>query len=63
MAFAGSVEALDTDNDGTVDQEEAKADPAVAEQFTAIDANGDGVIDAAEFAAFQAPAAEGEAAE
>ena len=62
VAFA-DMKTLDADGSGTISQEEAQANPAVAEQFTVLDANGDGQVDEAEFAAFEAPAAEGEAAE
>lgn len=44
---------LDTDNDGLLSQEEAKAVPGLNDQWQTLDVNGDGKLDAAEFARFE----------
>ena len=44
---------LDTDNNGTLSQEEAKAIPGLSEQWEALDVNKDGQLDPAEFAKFE----------
>jgi opacity protein-like surface antigen len=51
-AQAADMAAVDTDGNGTVSMEEAKAAmPDMADDaFTAADANGDGQLDADEFA-------------
>ncbi|WP_260292020.1 EF-hand domain-containing protein [Sedimenticola hydrogenitrophicus] len=46
--------ALDTDNNGSLSQEEAKAIPGLIEQWDALDVNRDGQLDPAEFASFVA---------
>lgn len=45
--------ALDTDNNGTLSREEAKAVPGLSEQWDTLDANKDGQLDPAEFAKFE----------
>jgi len=45
--------ALDTDNNGTLSQEEAKAIPGLSEQWETLDVNKDGQLDPAEFAKFE----------
>ncbi len=57
------LKAADTNHDGLISREEAKALPRIAEQFDAIDANRDGQISADELRAFhqsQRGAARGE---
>jgi opacity protein-like surface antigen len=51
-AQAADMAAVDTDGNGTVSMEEAKAamPDMTDEAFTAADANGDGQLDADEFA-------------
>ncbi|WP_428604241.1 hypothetical protein [Sedimenticola sp.] len=44
---------LDTDNNGTLSQEEAKAIPGLSEQWEQLDVNKDGQLDPAEFAKFE----------
>lgn len=44
---------LDTNHDGVISQEEAKANPDLAARFSEIDANSDGRIESAEFARFE----------
>jgi hypothetical protein len=46
--------ALDTDNNGALSQEEAKAIPGLIEQWDALDLKSDGQLGAAEFASFVA---------
>jgi len=41
---AAAFKKADKDNDGTLDQEEAKAMPNVAKNFDAIDAEKDGTV-------------------
>lgn len=57
------LKAADTNHDGLISREEAKALPRIAEQFDAIDANKDGLISPEELRAFhqsQRGAARGE---
>lgn len=46
----------DKDGDKALNQEEAKAIPALAERFTEVDTNGDGLVSLAEFMASMQPA-------
>ena len=48
---AAMFKQADTNGDKALSMDEAKAMPAVAEQFKAIDANSDGAISEAEFMA------------
>lgn len=40
---------LDTDSDGRISKDEAKADPRIAKRFQEADANGDGYLTLDEF--------------
>jgi hypothetical protein len=46
----------DKDGDKALNQEEAKAIPALAERFAEVDTNGDGLVSQAEFMASMQPA-------
>jgi len=46
--------SLDTNHDGYISPQEAKADPKLSEQWDSADANGDGKIEESEFSAFEA---------
>lgn len=46
-------QALDTNRDGLISADEAKANPELSGQFKSFDANGDGQLDAIEFAKFE----------
>lgn len=48
-----SFKALDTNADGSISQQEAKASKGVSENYAALDRNKDGTLDAAEFSAFE----------
>ena len=48
------LKAADTNNDGLISREEAKALPRIAENFDAIDANKDGFLTAEELQAARA---------
>ncbi len=52
---AGSTtfSALDMNRDGNISQDEADADPMLAQQFQQVDSNGDGAINQSEFSAFE----------
>ena len=45
--------SLDTNNDGYISQQEAKADPKLTKQWNSADANGDGIVEQTEFSAFE----------
>lgn len=45
---------LDTNNDGKISQDEAKADPQLDKQFSSADSNHDNAVDQGEFAQFEA---------
>ncbi len=45
---------IDTDKNGTLSKEEAKAVPGLIEQWTSLDANADGQLDHTEFSKFVA---------
>jgi Ca2+-binding EF-hand superfamily protein len=49
--------SLDTNKDGYISQQEAKANPKLAKQWDSADANSDGKIEESEFSAFEAGAA------
>lgn len=49
-----SFNSLDTNHDGYISPQEAKADPKLSEQWDSADANGDGKIEETEFSAFEA---------
>ncbi len=44
---------LDSNQDGTISQDEAKADPQLEQNWAQADKNGDGSVDQAEFSAFE----------
>ena len=50
---SASFKALDTNADGRISQDEAKASKGVSENYGALDINKDGTLDAAEFSAFE----------
>jgi hypothetical protein len=45
---------LDTNSDGRISQDEAKADPQLEQQFSSADSNHDNAVDQGEFAQFEA---------
>ena len=59
--FAGTSnhKALDLDQDGYLNPEEAHAMPTLVEQWTEVDVNEDGRIDAVEFSRFESLSAPG----
>ncbi len=44
---------IDTDNDGTINKEEASVIPILSEKWIELDENTDGKLDQAEFAKFE----------
>jgi hypothetical protein len=44
---------IDTDKDGSINQQEASAYPDLSEKWEELDTNADGKLDAAEFAKFE----------
>ncbi len=44
---------IDTDQDGTINKEEASPYPILTDKWSELDANSDGVLDQAEFAKFE----------
>jgi Ca2+-binding EF-hand superfamily protein len=49
-----SFKSLDTNHDGYISPQEAKANSKLSDQWNTADANGDGKIEESEFSAFEA---------
>lgn len=52
-AESSSLQALDTNMDGTVSKDEAQSNPELVNRWDELDANGDGQLDEEEFAGFE----------
>lgn len=58
-AQADSLQALDTNMDGMVSEDEAQSNPELTNRWNELDTNGDGQLDEEEFARFEAEGAAG----